>query len=75
MKEVKILLEKTQQVKEFIAITQNYEDEVILRTDKHAVDGKSILGVFSLDLSEAITVEIYGDKADQLAAALKKFAA
>ncbi len=74
MKSLKISLEVAQNVKEFVSITQNFEDEVLLKSGKYVVDAKSILGIFSLDLSKPLTVEIYSDKADALIAQLTKFA-
>ena len=64
-----------QRVKEFVNITQDYPWEILLKSGKYVVDAKSILGIFSLDLSEPITVEIYEDNCDELLAKLKKFEA
>ena len=75
MKSLKISLEVAQRVKEFVAVVQGYEDEVLLKSGKYVVDAKSILGIFSLDLSQPLNVEIYGDKGDELVAQLKKFEA
>lgn len=75
MKSIKISLEMAQRVKEFVNITQDYPCEILLKSGKYVVDAKSILGIFSLDLSEPITVEIYEDNCDELLAKLKKFEA
>jgi len=37
------------------------------------VDAKSILGIFSLDLSKPITLEVYADECDDLLEDLKAF--
>ena len=37
-----------------------------LRAGRHVVDAKSILGIFSLDLSKPITLEIYSDDCGDL---------
>jgi len=74
MKSIKISLEMAQTVKEFVAITQSSEDEILLKSGKYVVDAKSILGIFSLDLSKPLTVEIHSDSCDDLLAQLKKFA-
>ena len=52
MKSVKISLEMAQKVKEFVAITQDCPYEILLKSGKYVVDAKSILGIFSLDLSQ-----------------------
>ena len=62
-----------QRVKEFVSVTQNYACEILLKSGKYVVDAKSILGIFSLDLSQPITVEVYDDNCDELLARLKKF--
>ncbi len=73
MKSIKISLEMAQRVKEFVNITQNYSYEILLKSGKYVVDAKSILGIFSLDLSQPVTVEIYEDNCDELLNSLKKF--
>ncbi|MBQ8283531.1 MAG: HPr family phosphocarrier protein [Clostridia bacterium] len=75
MKSIKISLEMAQRVKEFVNITQNYTYEILLKSGKYVVDAKSILGIFSLDLSQPITVEVYADSCDELLERLKKFEA
>ena len=75
MKSIKISLEMAQKVKEFVNITQNYAEEILLKSGKYIVDAKSILGIFSLDLSQPLTVEVYSDNCDELLAQLKKFEA
>lgn len=73
MKSIKISLEMAQRVKEFVAVTQNYTYEILLKSGKYVVDAKSILGIFSLDLSQPLVVEVYSDDCDDLLNALKKF--
>ncbi len=75
MKSIQISLEKAQWVKEFVNVTQKYAYEILLKSGKYVVDAKSILGIFSLDLSRPITVEIYSNDCDELLLALKKFEA
>lgn len=75
MKSLTISLEMAQRVKDFVAITQNCECEILLKSGKYVVDAKSILGIFSLDLSKPLTVEIYSDDCANLLAKLKKFSA
>ena len=75
MKSIKISLEMAQRVKEFVNITQNYTCEILLKSGKYVVDAKSILGIFSLDLSQTLTVEVYSDDCDELMEKLEKFKA
>ncbi len=73
MKSVKISLEMAQKVKDFVKIVQDCPYEILLKSDKYVVDAKSILGIFSLDLSKPLTVEIYSDDCADLLKALKAF--
>ena len=44
-----------------------------LRAGRHVVDAKSILGIFSLDLSKPITLDVYSDECDDLIADIQQF--
>ena len=74
MKSVKISLQIAQNVKDFVKVVQDYPYEIDLKSDKYVVDAKSILGIFSLDLSKPLVVEIHSDNCDDLIEALKQFA-
>ena len=73
MKSIRISLQLAQRVKEFVKITQDYPCEILLKSDKYIVDAKSILGIFSLDLSQPLTVEVYSDDCAGLLEQLKAF--
>lgn len=75
MKSIKISLEMAQRVKEFVNITQEFPFEILLKSGRYVVDAKSILGIFSLDLSKPVTVEAYSDDCDDFINKLKKFEA
>ena len=75
MKSIKISLEMAQKVKEFVALTQDCPYEILLKSGKYVVDAKSILGIFSLDLSQPLTVEIYSNDCDNFLKRLQAFAA
>lgn len=66
----KIMLDEFALVKDFINDTQSEETEVTVRCGKYVVDGKSILGIFSLDLSKPLVVEYYSEA---LGEKLKKY--
>ena len=75
MKSVRISLQMASQVKAFVSVVQKYSYEIDLRSDRYVVDAKSILGIFSLDLSKPIVVEIHSDNCDDVLNELKQFAA
>ena len=73
MKSIQISLQMASSVQEFVNIVQKYAFEIDLRCDRYVVDAKSILGIFSLDLSKPINVEIHSDDCEELIKELKPF--
>ena len=73
MKQVNIKLSLAENVKTFVNMVNRYPYDMDLRAGRHVVDAKSILGIFSLDLSKPVTVEVYNDSCDDLMAELKPF--
>ncbi|HHW69745.1 MAG TPA: HPr family phosphocarrier protein [Clostridiales bacterium] len=73
MKTVNIKLSLAENVKDFVNIVSKYPYEIDLRSGRHVVDAKSILGIFSLDLSKPVTLEIYSDDCDDLLEEIKPF--
>ena len=62
-------LQNVSRVKEFVTLAQKYTAEITLSSGKYCVDGKSILGIFSLDLSKPVELKcgderIYADFSD-----------
>lgn len=68
-----ILLSSIEAVKKFVTLTNNYCFPINLATDKYKIDAKSIMGVFSLDLSKPVTIEVDGDESGELIAQLQQF--
>ena len=57
-----ILLNSIEKVKMFVHICNKYNDLYIdLKSGRYIIDGKSIMGVFSLDLSKPINLTTEGD--------------
>lgn len=59
-----ILLSSIEAVKKFVTLTNSYKFPVNLSTDKYKIDAKSIMGIFSLDLSKPLKIEVEGDDSD-----------
>jgi len=66
VKSVNIKLSLVENVNKFVNIVSRYPFDMDLRAGRHVVDAKSILGIFSLDLSRPITLEIYSDDCEKL---------
>lgn len=58
MKSFNIRFETVDRVKTFVNITSKFDAEFELRQGKYIVDGKSILGILALELSENIGLVI-----------------
>lgn len=75
MKSVNIKLSLAENVKQFVNIVSRYPYDMDLRAGRHVVDAKSILGIFSLDLSKPITLEIYAEDCADLLKEIEPFTA
>ena len=60
----KVKLTTIDNVTNFCHAASNVNGEVTVRTDKYIVNGKSILGILSLDLNDYILVEAKGVNVD-----------
>ena len=68
-----IRLSLVENVNRFVNIVGHYPFDMDLRASRHVVDAKSILGIFSLDLSRPIALEIYSDDCDDLLKEIQPF--
>ncbi|MCL2034273.1 MAG: HPr family phosphocarrier protein [Oscillospiraceae bacterium] len=73
MKSVNVMLGTINDVKEFVSIVTKYDYDIDLISGRYAVDAKSIMGIFSLDLSKPIRLDIHAAEAPQLLDEIKKF--
>ncbi len=73
MNSVQIKLSSIQDVRNFVDIVSKYDMEIDLASGRYVVDAKSIMGIFSLDLLNPITLTAHGDQVDELMAALAPY--
>ncbi|MBR5152646.1 MAG: HPr family phosphocarrier protein [Clostridia bacterium] len=73
MKTFTVLLSSINDVKNFVNIVTKYDFEIDLTSGRYIVDAKSIMGIFSLDLSKPIKVEALSDNCDQLLSELAPY--
>ena len=74
MKSFKVSLNSIEKVKGFVSAIQVSEGDFDLSSDRYVVDAKSIMGIFSLDLSKTLRLDIHDDSvADKLLPALKEY--
>lgn len=66
-----ILLDSINKVKDFANMISRYQCDADLASGRYTVDAKSIMGIFSLDLQNPLTLTVYeGSDIDDLEKAL-----
>ena len=74
MKTVKISLNSIDKVKAFVNEVTKFDAEFDLVSGRYVIDAKSIMGIFSLDLSKPIDLNIHAeDDSDVILQALKPY--
>ena len=73
MTKVMVSLQAIHDVKEFVNIVMRYDFDIDLVSGRYAVDAKSIMGIFSLDLSKPIELDAHTDDADKFLKDIDKF--
>ncbi|MDE6686865.1 MAG: HPr family phosphocarrier protein [Lachnospiraceae bacterium] len=64
MKTVEISLNSIDKVKSFVNIITKYDYDFDLISGRYVIDAKSIMGIFSLDLSKPIQLNIHMETED-----------
>lgn len=65
MKTVEISLNSIDKVKSFVNIITKYDYDFDLISGRYVIDAKSIMGIFSLDLSKPIQLNIHMETEDK----------
>ena len=74
MKTVKISLNSIDKVKAFVNEISKFDCDFDLVSGRYVIDAKSIMGIFSLDLSKPIDLNIHADSnVDDTLAALDAY--
>ena len=64
MKTVDISLNSIDKVKNFVNLINRFDYDFDLVSGRYVIDANSIMGIFSLDLSKPIALNIYADDKD-----------
>jgi len=67
------MLKSINDVKDFVNIVNKYEFDVDLSSGRYVVDAKSIMGIFSLDLSKPIKVQVHADDCGNFCEEIEKY--
>ena len=74
MKTVEISLNSIDKVKSFVNEITKFNYDFDLVSGRYVIDAKPIMGIFSLDLSKPITLNIHAESdVDQILEALKPY--
>lgn len=73
MKTTTIMLNTINDVKLFVNTVAKYDFDVDLVSGRYAIDAKSIMGIFSLDLSKPIQLEAHSDDCEAFFEDIKDF--
>lgn len=74
MKAVKISLNSIDKVKAFVNDVTKFDTEFDLVSGRYVIDAKSIMGIFSLDLSKPIDLNIHNeDEMDKILSILEPY--
>ena len=63
MKSVNISLDSIEKVKAFVNTLTKFECEFDLISDRYRIDARSIMGIYSLDLSKPLQLDIHEEEA------------
>ena len=72
MKTVQISLNSIDKVKSFVNAITQYEYDFDLISGRYVIDAKSIMGIFSLDLSKPLELRINSSDANEVDAVRQK---
>ena len=73
MTKTTVALQAINDVKDFVNIVMRYDFDIDLVSGRYAIDAKSIMGIFSLDLSKPIELNAHTDNANDFLKAIDKF--
>ena len=73
MKCYEICLDAIGKVKDFVNLVHRFDNDFDLRAGRYVIDAKSIMGIFSLDLEQPLTLQVHGETPPELEAALTEY--
>ena len=73
MTAVNICLDSIDKVKAFVNEITKFDSDFDLISGRYVIDAKSIMGIFSLDLSKPIELNIHSDNVDDILATLAPY--
>lgn len=77
MKRIDVSLNSIEGVKNFVNAVSRLDCDVDIVSGRYVIDAKSIMGIFSIDLTKPATVQVHaeGEKAEEALEILRAFQA
>ncbi|MDO4301104.1 MAG: HPr family phosphocarrier protein [Clostridia bacterium] len=76
MKSLNIKLDSIDKVKDFVNVINTFDGDFDLASNRYVVDAKSIMGIFSLDVSTVLRLDVHDDSEfDAVKSALSQYEA
>lgn len=73
MTTAKIRINTIEDVKNFVSVVTGVDFDVDIVSGRYAIDAKSIMGIFSLDLSKDLEVRVHSDNCGEFLDDIKKY--
>ncbi len=73
MKELMIDIDDIFKIRTFVNISSKYDFDIKLSSDNYYVSAKSIIGIFTLDITKPIKITIYTDDYEDYLYQIKDF--
>lgn len=75
MERYTIRLDTIGRVKTFVNLVNRFDNDFDLLAGRYVIDAKSIMGIFSLDLEDTLTLQVHGEVSPVLEASLEEYLA
>lgn len=73
MKEFNVRIVTIEDVKKFVTMVMAFDYDIDLISGRYAIDAKSIMGIFSVDLSKDLKLVAHTDDTAELEKAIEQF--
>lgn len=73
MTEFNVKITTIDDVKKFVSTVMRFDYDIDLVSGRYAIDAKSIMGIFSIDLSKELKLVAHTDDASELKSAVECF--
>ena len=70
---IRVLLNKITNIVKFVKLASMCTGDVVIKSGNFAVDAKSLIGLYGLDLSKPVVVEFYGYIPNEVKEEMKKY--